>query len=232
MFSSAGPEIAENYKPASMQEKKDNIRILIAEDHEFFRNGLKLLLNDQPNIEVIGEASNGLELVSLKMECQPDLIITDIVMPEMDGIEATTLLINTDPKVRILALTLNEDEIYTTKMLEAGALGYVFKLSSMDILVQGILAINKYEVYYGTAESELPADIQHNYYTDPVFTEMELQVLDHLKKYTLSKAADRMQLDIAALEWYLFRIRQKLRLTAQEPLDSFIATWQRKSTDY
>ena len=104
-----------------------SIRLLIADDHEIFRDGLALMLAKQDNIELLGEAEDGRELISLAEQLHPDVILTDIKMPRMDGIEATRLLVQKLPDVKVIALSMFDEENLIVDMLESGAKGYLLK---------------------------------------------------------------------------------------------------------
>jgi NarL family two-component system response regulator LiaR len=120
------------------------IRVLIADDHAIVRKGIRALLSVKPDIEVVGEASDGAETVAQAQALRPDVILMDLVMPEMDGIEATRQIVEQQPGVRILVLTsfAADDKVFPA--IKAGALGYLLKDSGPDDLVQAI-----HQVYRG-----------------------------------------------------------------------------------
>lgn len=103
------------------------IRVLLADDHTILRAGLKMMLNAQPDIEVIGEASDGRQAVHEAQRLEPDVIIMDITMPDCNGIEATRQVKRLQPDTRVLVLTMHENEEYLFQMLRAGASGYMLK---------------------------------------------------------------------------------------------------------
>ncbi|MDO9301660.1 MAG: response regulator transcription factor [Anaerolineales bacterium] len=124
-----------------------NIRLMLVDDHQVVRTGLKSFLQTQPDLEVVAEAGNGQEAVTLALETRPDIIIMDISMPEMDGLEATRRLKEQWPQVVVLALTVHEDKFYFMKMLEAGASGYLTKQAASDELVQAIHTVAAGHIY-------------------------------------------------------------------------------------
>lgn len=123
------------------------IRILLADDHQVIRTGLKSFLESQHDFTVIAEASKGREAIERALETRPDIILMDITMPEMDGLEATRQLKKLWPECVILCLTVHEDKFYFMEMLAAGASGYLTKLSASDELVSAIQAVAQGHAY-------------------------------------------------------------------------------------
>jgi DNA-binding NarL/FixJ family response regulator len=113
-------------------------RILIADDHDLFRDGVASMINSQPDLEVVGRAEDGLEVFSLARELEPDLIIMDVNMPISDGLEATRLIHNKYPQISILILTVHEEEEKLFEAVKAGAIGYMLKNSNSDDFLDGI----------------------------------------------------------------------------------------------
>jgi two-component system response regulator DegU len=103
------------------------IKVLIVDDHQMFRDGLKALLTLHNELAVVGEAQNGQEAVILSRELRPDIILMDINMPVMDGVEATRRILAETPDMKILALSVNSDDGFRTSMMRAGAVGYIMK---------------------------------------------------------------------------------------------------------
>jgi len=114
------------------------IRVLLADDHAIVREGVRMILNAQPDMEVIGEASNGVGALSLANTLKPDLVLMDIGMPGMNGLEATRALKEAQPLIQILILTMLEDEDYFFRILAVGASGYVLKGAGSDELLSAI----------------------------------------------------------------------------------------------
>jgi DNA-binding NarL/FixJ family response regulator len=129
------------------------IRLLVADDHEIFRDGLKMMLRKQPNFEVVGEAANGEELIQLSKELNPDIVITDIQMPKMDGIEATRHLSRQQPGIGIIALSMFGEENLIVDMLEAGAKGYLLKNAHKEEIIDAIKTVFDEQTYYCSATS-------------------------------------------------------------------------------
>jgi DNA-binding NarL/FixJ family response regulator len=126
----------------------EKIRIIIADDHQLFRNGLKILLNAFPEFEVAGEASNGIEFLKILKTNRADVALMDINMPEMDGIDATREGLKIDPDIKIIALSMYGEEDYYYKMVDAGAKGFLLKDSDISEVKEAILTIIKGGSYF------------------------------------------------------------------------------------
>ncbi len=157
------------------------IRILIADDHAIVRKGIRALLSTEPDIEVIGEAGNGAEAVALAQKMSPDVILMDLVMPKVDGIEATRQISEQQPGARILVLTsfAADDKVFPA--IKAGALGYLLKDSGPDALVQAIHQVQRGEPSLEPSIArkvltELSAPPKKPLTADPL-TERELDIL-------------------------------------------------------
>ena len=124
-----------------------NIRILLVDDHDIVRTGLRSFLESQGGFEVVAEASDGSIAIEKALDSRPDVIVMDITMPGMDGIEATRALNKKCPSCRILALTVHEDKQYFFEMMRAGATGYLTKQSVAEELVSAIHAVKAGNVY-------------------------------------------------------------------------------------
>lgn len=123
------------------------IRILLADDHQVVRTGLKTFLETQPDLKVVAEAGNGREAIALALDTRPDIVLMDITMPEMDGLTATRELKRLWPDCIILTLTVHEDKVYFMEMLAAGAAGYLTKQAASEELVQAIHSVAGGHVY-------------------------------------------------------------------------------------
>lgn len=123
------------------------IRLLLADDHAVVRSGLRMLLEAQPDFEIVGEAETGTSAVAMVRELRPDAVLMDIQMPDLNGIEATKIIKEMSPKTAVLALTMHEDDHYFFEMLHAGASGYVLKRAAPDELVQAIRTVCRGDVY-------------------------------------------------------------------------------------
>jgi two-component system, NarL family, response regulator NreC len=124
-----------------------NIRIVLVDDHDIVRTGLKSFLEAQEGLQVVGEAGSGSDAIQVAQGICPDVVVMDITMPGMDGLEATRQLKKLCPQVHVLALTVHEDKQYFFEMLAAGATGYVTKQAAADELVAAIHAVAQGNVY-------------------------------------------------------------------------------------
>jgi DNA-binding NarL/FixJ family response regulator len=125
------------------------LRVLLADDHPVFRKGLRALLTSLPGATVIGEASDGEEAVVLAAECQPDLVVMDVHMPELDGVEATRRIVTARPATRVLILTMFDDDESVFAAMRAGAGGYLVKGSDTDEVIRAITAVGNGEAIFG-----------------------------------------------------------------------------------
>jgi len=123
------------------------IRVLIADDHSIVREGVRMILESQDDIEVVGEAGNGREALEKARELRPDVVVMDISMPDMNGIEATTKIRAEMPATQVLGLTMHEEEGYVFQLLRAGAAGYVLKRAATEDLVTAVRAARHGEAF-------------------------------------------------------------------------------------
>lgn len=124
------------------------IRVLLAEDHNVVREGLHLLLDAQRDIKVVGEATNGRQAVALARECRADVAVLDISMPDLDGLQAASLIRAECPHTQILILTMHESDVYFFRALEAGAAGYVLKKAASEDLIKAVRAVAQGEAFF------------------------------------------------------------------------------------
>ncbi len=134
------------------------LRILLADDHTIMRNGLRLLLERQADFTVVGEASNGREAVELADLKSPDIIIMDVAMPMMNGIEATARITAASPKVAVIILSMHSDESYVLRALKAGARGYLLKDSAEGDLIAAVHAVAANKAFFSPAVSKVLAE--------------------------------------------------------------------------
>ena len=124
-----------------------SIKIILAEDHKITREGLVNMLEDQPGMEVVGEAGNGREAIRLARELSPDLVIMDVTMPDLNGIDATRIITSTPKDTKVIALSMYSDKQFVQGMMQAGASGYLLKDCAFVELVQAVRAVSKGDTY-------------------------------------------------------------------------------------
>ncbi len=120
-----------------------SIRVLLADDHRLFRQGLRQLCEGRSSFDVIGEATNGREAVELARRLKPDVVLMDIQMPVLDGVQATRLIMEHDPSARVIMLTALQQDAYVFDAIKAGARGYLLKDADVDELLEGIQAVHR-----------------------------------------------------------------------------------------
>jgi two-component system response regulator NreC len=125
----------------------DQISVLIADDHTIVRSGVRMLLEAEPDIRVVGEALNGIEALELTESLQPDVVLMDITMPELDGLEATRQLKARFPQINVLVLTMHRSDEYFFEMLKAGASGYILKGAKTSELINAVHIVHRGEVF-------------------------------------------------------------------------------------
>ncbi|WP_088571940.1 response regulator transcription factor [Thermoflexus hugenholtzii] len=202
------------------------IRILIADDHPVLRRGLRALIEEEPDMEVVGEAGNGLEAVQLAERLRPDVVIMDISMPELDGLEATRRIRERFPSTYILILTVHAHERYLFPVLKAGASGYVRKTAADEELIEAIRVVARGDVFlYPSATRMLLDDYlaqvragreQDSYES---LSEREREILRLLAEgHTNAEIAQKLNLSVKTVETYRTRIMEKLHLRTRAEL--------------
>jgi len=127
------------------------IRVLLADDHKLLRSGLKSLLQGMPDIEVVAEAETGLEAVRLIEEFRPHVVVMDVMMPDLNGLDATARAVAANPSVQVVMLSMNSDEHYVLQAVRAGARGYLLKNTSPTELEQAIRTVARGEMFFSSA---------------------------------------------------------------------------------
>lgn len=195
------------------------IQLIIADDHEVYRDGLKSLLEKSKEFQVIGEASNGRELVSLCHKKLPDVILTDIMMPVMDGIEATAFITNHYPSVRIIALSMFNQDNMILDMLNAGAIGYLIKNAHKTEIIEAINSAYRNMPYYCKSTSMKLARLIGGSQFGPkakekiFFSEKEIAIIKLIcEEKTSKEIADALHLSTRTVEEYRQRIKDKMEV--------------------
>jgi DNA-binding NarL/FixJ family response regulator len=199
--------------------KSAPIKIILADDHEIFRDGFKAMLKKQPSVELIGEASDGEELVELTRKLKPDVVVTDIKMPKMDGLQAAKILSEEFPGMGIVALSMIDEENLIVDMMEAGAKGYLLKNAHKNEIIEAIKAVDEGHIYYcdGTSAklSRMIAESNKIPFGKKTFrpelTQKEIDVVLLIcQEKTNKEIADRLNLSIRTIEGYRDRIFEKI----------------------
>jgi DNA-binding NarL/FixJ family response regulator len=133
----------------------NTISVILADDHPMIRSGIRMLLKEADDISIVGEASNGEEAVTLTRDLTPDIIVLDLSMPKLSGIEAVRIITRRYPKTRILVLTMHENEEYILQIVKSGASGYIIKTSGKDELLKAIRTVAAGEKYFSHRVSEI-----------------------------------------------------------------------------
>ena len=160
------------------------VRLVLADDHPMFRYGLRAVLSGVPEVELVGEAEDGHQLLALVDRVVPDVVLTDLTMPGIDGVVATRRILQRHPAIGVLVLTMHEDEHALLTAMQAGARGYLLKDADLDEIVRGIRAVAAGEVLYGPAVGRRVVDFFTGAYRDraasvfPELTAREREVLD------------------------------------------------------
>ena len=134
------------------------LRILLADDHVVMRTGLRALLERQPNLEVVGESENGRETIALASALKPDLVVMDVGMPVLNGIEATKTIVAENPAIAVIILSMYADESYIMRALKAGARGYLLKDSAPADLISAIQAVSQSKSFFSPKVSRILAE--------------------------------------------------------------------------
>jgi two-component system, NarL family, response regulator DegU len=202
-----------------------NIKIVLVDDHGIVRDGIKSTLHGEKNIKIIGEASNGLEAIDRVKKLSPDVVILDITMPEMNGIDATSIITKKYPDTKSLVLSMHDNEDYVLRSIEAGAHGYLLKDTSKEEFVKAINAVARGEKYFSTSVSNILATgYLHkikNRETGFTETDSEFGGLTKREKGILKlivdgqsnrEIADKLDISIRTIETHRANIMKKLKV--------------------
>lgn len=202
-----------------MQTTAD-IKLVIADDHEIFRDGFKLMLSKFPEIILVGEAGNGRELLELIEKENPDVILTDIKMPVMDGIEAAKKIVELYPDKGIIGLSMYDDDELIIEMLEAGAKGYLIKNAGKDQIIEAIKTVYNDEPYYcRTTSSKLTQMIAKSRFNPykktekAEFSEREKEIIACIcDEMTNKEIGDKLFISVRTVEGHRLKILEKMNV--------------------
>lgn len=197
-----------------------NIKVAIADDHEIFRDGLRAMLQKQQDILLVAEAANGKELIEQVKAHEPDIVISDVKMPLMDGAAATRHLSENYPHIGIIALTMFDEEDLIIDMLEAGARGYLLKNADKHEIVEAIKSVYQQQPYYCRHTSnrlaQMVAKSKFNPYKQkqkPDFNEREIDIIgDICNGFTSKQIAEKIFLSVRTVEGLRLKIMEKMEV--------------------
>lgn len=215
----------------SGSEHSRRLRLLLVDDHAVLRAGLRALLNAEPDLAVIGEAESGQQAVDMTRALQPDVVLMDVTMPGMSGIEATRRIKTAHPEVQVLALTMHDDASYLRDILEAGGSGYVLKEAASDELLSAIRAVYQGGTFLHPSHTKIllddmldreqaregPAGGKQERYR--LLSDREAQVFKLVALgHRNSEIAEMLHLSVKTVETYKARLMQKLGLRSRAAL--------------
>ena len=195
------------------------IRILLADDHTILRNGIQALLSDEEDMEVVAEAEDGRKAVSLACQFEPDIAVVDIAMPLLNGLETTRKIIKQSPQVKVLILSMHDNEEYIRQVLQAGAMGYILKDATAKELIQAIRLVCKGESVLSPAVTRLVIEDYLRWGgirpigNEDILSPREREVLQLIAEgYTNKQIAGILTISIKTVQAHRMNLMQKLDL--------------------
>jgi two-component system response regulator NreC len=195
------------------------IKVLLADDHVMMRGGLRMVLEQHAELAVVGEAEDGRETVRLVKKLSPDVVVMDIAMPDMNGIEATRQIVEERPDVKVIALSMHSDRHFVSEMLKAGATGYLLKQCAVDELITAIKTVLKNQTYLSPCISGVVIDhfVRKTPKTESTafshLSDREREVLQLVAEGKTSKEiASQLNLSIKTVEAHRLNIMEKLNI--------------------
>lgn len=219
---------------------KQRLKVLLADDHKLIRSGLKLLLQKHPDVQVVGESEDGEQTIQLFEQLQPDLLLLDLSMPTMDGIECLKEIKSRYPEAKVIVLTMHEDENYIKRAMQAGACAYVHKSAADTDLFKAIEAVQAGGIYLSQQDSRLLLHVLLNREQEMVdkrapyvlLSPREREVLRLVAHgYSLAEVAARLSLSIKTVDTYKVRLMEKLEATKRSELVSYALKYGLLSTE-
>ena len=209
---------------------KQKLNVLLADDHKLLRAGLKLLLQRNPDFAVVGEAADGEQTLQLFQQLEPDLLLLDLSMPKMDGLDCLREIKSRWPDAKVIVLTMHEDENYIKQAMQAGAAAYVHKSAADTDLFKAIDAVQAGQLYLSQQDSSLllhvllkqdpaPVDNQAPYVLLSPREREVLRLIAH--GYSMAEVAERLSLSIKTVDTYKTRLMEKLGTTRKSELVSY-----------
>ncbi|MEO6613404.1 MAG: response regulator transcription factor [Chitinophagaceae bacterium] len=194
------------------------IKVMIADDHEIYRDGLRMMISREAEIELVGEAENGREVVEMARELHPEIILMDIVMPVNDGIFATRQLKEEMPGINVIALSMFNEDNLVVDMLDAGATGYLLKNADKKEIMEAIRSVYKQVPYYCSSTSgklaRMIARSRFNPFTKIgklSFSDKEMDIIKMLcREYSNKEIAGKLSLSVRTVEGHRLKIFEKI----------------------
>ena len=219
---------------------KPKLKVLLADDHKLLRSGLKLLLQRNPDFVVVGEAADGEQTIQLFQQLEPDLLLLDLSMPKMDGLDCLREIKSRWPGAKVIVLTMHEDENYIKQAMQAGAAAYVHKSAADTDLFKAIEAVQAGQLYLSQQVSNLllhvllkqdPASVDHQapYVLLSPRERDVLRLITH--GYSMAEVAERLSLSIKTVDTYKTRLMEKLGTTRKSELVSYALKYGLLSND-
>lgn len=189
------------------------VRVIIADDHEVTRDGFQVMMKKQTEIDIVGEAKNGKQLINLAGRLQPDIIIMDILMPETNGIEATKLITKQFPAIGIIAFSFSGEEELVVDMLKAGAKGYLLKSAGREEMISAIKTVNKGQPYYCRETEQILSGIRaKNKEAKVNFSDTEMLILKFIcQELSSQEIGQRINLSRRTIEGYREKLMEKTK---------------------
>jgi DNA-binding NarL/FixJ family response regulator len=204
------------------------IRIVLADDHRIMREGLRTMLVGDPEVKVIGEAKNGHEAVELTEELHPDVVVMDVAMPDMNGMEATSRIVGSVPNVEVIALSMHSDKRFVMEMLRAGASGYLLKDGAFEELSQAIETVMKGQTYLSPTIADVVVAATMNKSTSKVaapsdvLTPREREVLQLIAEGNSTKGiAAKLDVSVKTIETHRQNMMHKLKIRSVAELTKY-----------
>lgn len=204
------------------------LRIFLAEDHALVREGLKMLIDSQPDMEVVGEAEDGQTSLALARQVSPELAVIDVILPGLNGALVTERMVREIPGIRILALTVQQDRAYVRQMMVAGASGYVLKLTKPADFLQAVRTVAAGGIHIDphVARRAVAAEIAPTFSVDeiprPILTSREIELVQLVARgYSNKEIGARLEVTVKSVETYKSRVMDKLGFRTRVQLIQF-----------